>query len=172
MTIPFFGIPNDWYSYTGVSIIFVSVTAHFIICRADLSPLAGIGWGSLTPNISPQVNKKIKIVLDRTKCLTITKMLSFSNCNGPNYGPNYGPNHTPNYGPNYGSNCSQITIQITVQMLVQMLVQFLVIVPCGKFHRIWGAPPGTFSSEKYDAPEEVGGDRKRFDSPIRKWGLI
>ena len=25
-----------------------------------------------------------------------------------------------------------------------------------------------FSSEKYDAPEEVGGDRKSFDSPIRK----
>ena len=34
------------------------------------------------------------------------------------------------------------------------------IVPCGKFHRIGGAPPETFSSEKYDAPEEVGGDRK------------
>ena len=42
------------------------------------------------------------------------------------------------------------------------------IVPCGKFHRIGGAPPETFSSEKYDAPEEVGGDRKSFDSPIRK----
>ena len=42
------------------------------------------------------------------------------------------------------------------------------IVPCGKFHRIGGAPPETFSSEKYDAPEEVGGDRKCFDSPIRK----
>ena len=33
------------------------------------------------------------------------------------------------------------------------------IVPCEKFHRIRGAPPETFSSEKYDAPEEVGGDR-------------
>ena len=42
------------------------------------------------------------------------------------------------------------------------------IVPCGKFHIIGGAPPETFSSEKYDAPEEVGGDRKSFDSPIRK----
>ena len=46
------------------------------------------------------------------------------------------------------------------------------IVPCGKFHRIGGAPPETFPSEKYDAPEEVGGDRKCFDSPIRKLGLI
>ena len=37
------------------------------------------------------------------------------------------------------------------------------IVPFGKFHRIGGAPP-----VKYDAPEEIGGDRKCFDSPIRK----
>ena len=43
---------------------------------------------------------------------------------------------------------------------------------CGKFHRIGGAPPETFPSENYDAPEEVGGDRKCFDSPIRKLGLI
>ena len=42
------------------------------------------------------------------------------------------------------------------------------IVPCGKFHRIGGAPPETFSSGKYDAPEEVGGNKKSFDSPIRK----
>ena len=42
------------------------------------------------------------------------------------------------------------------------------IVPCGKFHRIEGVPPETFSSEKYDAPEAVGGDRKCFDSPNRK----
>ena len=42
------------------------------------------------------------------------------------------------------------------------------IVPFGKFHRIGGAPLETFPSEKYDAPEEVGGDRKSFDSPIRK----
>ena len=42
------------------------------------------------------------------------------------------------------------------------------IVPCGKIHRIGGAPPETFSCEKYDVPEEVDGDRKSFDSPIRK----
>ena len=42
------------------------------------------------------------------------------------------------------------------------------IVPFGKGHRIGGAPPKTFPNVKYDAPEEVGGNRKRFDSPIRK----
>ena len=42
------------------------------------------------------------------------------------------------------------------------------IVPCGKFHIIGGAPPETFPSENYDAPEEVGGERKCFDSPIRR----
>ena len=42
------------------------------------------------------------------------------------------------------------------------------IVPFGKFHRIGGAPPKTFPNAKYDAPEEMGGDRKCFDSPIRK----
>ena len=42
------------------------------------------------------------------------------------------------------------------------------IVPFGKFHRIGGVPPETFSNFKYDAPEEMGGDRKCFDSPIRK----
>ena len=47
-------------------------------------------------------------------------------------------------------------------------VQYSHIVPCGKFHRIGGAPRETFSSEKYDAPEEVGGERKSFNSPIRK----
>ena len=46
------------------------------------------------------------------------------------------------------------------------------IVPCGKFHRIGGAPPETFPNGKYDAPEEMGGDRKCFDSPIRKLGMI
>ena len=40
--------------------------------------------------------------------------------------------------------------------------------PVGKFHRIGGAPPDTFPNAKYDAPEEMGGDRKCFDSPIRK----
>ena len=42
------------------------------------------------------------------------------------------------------------------------------IVPFEKFHRIGGAPPETFPNVKYDAPEEVGGDRKCFDSPISK----
>ena len=42
------------------------------------------------------------------------------------------------------------------------------IVPYGKFHRIGGASPETLPNVKYDAPEEVGGDRKCFDSPIRK----
>jgi hypothetical protein len=42
------------------------------------------------------------------------------------------------------------------------------IVPFGKFPRIEGAPPETFPKIKYDDPEEVGGDRKCFDSPIRK----
>ena len=42
------------------------------------------------------------------------------------------------------------------------------IVPFGKFHRIGGAPPETFPNVKYDVPEEVGGNRKCFDSPIRK----
>ena len=40
------------------------------------------------------------------------------------------------------------------------------------FHRIGGAPPQTFPNVKYDAPEEVGGNRKYFDSPIKKWGLV
>ena len=42
------------------------------------------------------------------------------------------------------------------------------IVPFGKFHRIGGAPSKTFPNVKYDAPKEVGGSRKCFDSPIRK----
>ena len=42
------------------------------------------------------------------------------------------------------------------------------LVPFGKFHRNGGAPPETFPNVKYDAPEEMGGDRKCFDSPIRK----
>ena len=46
------------------------------------------------------------------------------------------------------------------------------IVPFAKFHRIGGAPPETFPKVKYDAPKEVGGDRKCFDSPIRKLGLV
>ena len=42
------------------------------------------------------------------------------------------------------------------------------IIPFGKFYKIGGAPPETFSNVKYDAPKEMGGDRKCFDSPIRK----
>ena len=42
------------------------------------------------------------------------------------------------------------------------------IVPFGKFHKIGGAPSETFPYVKYDASEEVGGDRKCFDSPIWK----
>ena len=42
------------------------------------------------------------------------------------------------------------------------------IVPFGKFHRIEGALTETFPNVKCDAPEEVGGDRNFFDSPIRK----
>ena len=37
------------------------------------------------------------------------------------------------------------------------------IVPCGKFNRIGGAPHETFPRVKYDAPEEVGGDRNFFE---------
>ena len=42
------------------------------------------------------------------------------------------------------------------------------IVSFGKFHRIGGASPQTFPYLKNDAPEELGGDRKCFDSPIGK----
>ena len=44
------------------------------------------------------------------------------------------------------------------------------LVPFGKLLRIGGAPLQTFPNVKYGAPEEVGGDRKCFDSPISKWG--
>ena len=46
------------------------------------------------------------------------------------------------------------------------------IVSFWKFYRIGGAPPETFPNVKYDAPQEMGGDRKCFDSPIMKWGLF
>ena len=42
------------------------------------------------------------------------------------------------------------------------------IVPFGKFQRVGGAPPKTFPNVKYDAPEELGGDKKCFYSRIRK----
>ena len=50
----------------------------------------------------------------------------------------------------------------------QLFGQASHIVPFEKFYRIGGAPLETFPNAKYDAPEEVGGDRKCFDSPIRK----
>ena len=34
--------------------------------------------------------------------------------------------------------------------------------PFGKFHEIGGAPPETFPNIKYDASEEMGGDRQRL----------
>ena len=49
-----------------------------------------------------------------------------------------------------------------------MQLEGLHIVSFGKCHRIEGAPHETFPNVKYDAPEEVGDDRKYFDSPIRK----
>ena len=49
-----------------------------------------------------------------------------------------------------------------------LMRRLLHIVSFGKFHRIGGAPPETFPNVKYDAPEEMGGDKKCFDSPIRK----
>ena len=50
--------------------------------------------------------------------------------------------------------------------LVQCAMQH--IVPFGKFHRMGGATPKTFPNIKYDAPKEVGGNRKCLDSPIRQ----
>ena len=49
-----------------------------------------------------------------------------------------------------------------------MFKPFSHIVSIGKFDRIGGAPSETFPNVKYDAPEEMGGSRKCFDSPIRK----
>ena len=46
------------------------------------------------------------------------------------------------------------------------------IVSSKKFLRISSSPHQTLPNDNYDAPEEVGGDRKYFDSPIRKLGLI
>ena len=52
--------------------------------------------------------------------------------------------------------------------MVEFSIEGLHIVPFGKFHRIRGAPRETFPNVKYDAPEEVCGDRNFFDSPIKK----
>ena len=38
----------------------------------------------------------------------------------------------------------------------------------GTHSPIWKAPPETFTNDKYNAPEEMGGHRKCFDSPIKK----
>ena len=46
------------------------------------------------------------------------------------------------------------------------------IVTFGKFHRIGGAPPETFPYVMFDASEEISGERKCFDNPIRKGGLV
>ena len=46
------------------------------------------------------------------------------------------------------------------------------IVPVGKFHRIGDAPSETFPNVKYDAPDEVGGDRKCFDIPNSKFQIL
>ena len=46
------------------------------------------------------------------------------------------------------------------------------IVPFGKFHRIGSSPSETIPNVKYDAPEEVRGDNKCFDSPIKNLGLV
>ena len=45
------------------------------------------------------------------------------------------------------------------------------IVPFRWFHRISGAPTETLPNFKYDAPEEVCGDRNLFDIPLKKLGL-
>ena len=56
----------------------------------------------------------------------------------------------------------------TVNLSIILVKKHKHIVPIGMFHRMGGTPPEIFPSVKYDAPEEVGGDRKCFDSPIRK----
>ena len=47
---------------------------------------------------------------------------------------------------------------LTSETLTNYIVSF------GKLHRIRGAPPNV----RYDAPEEMGGEGKCFDSHIRK----
>ena len=60
-----------------------------------------------------------------------------------------------------------MSLKVNCQICDSLLMTYH-IVPFGKFHRIGGAPPETFPNFKYDVPEEVGGDRKCFDSPIKK----
>ena len=51
---------------------------------------------------------------------------------------------------------------------VKAILKTMHIVLFGKFHKVGGVPPETFPDVKHDDPEEVGGDRKCFDSLIRK----
>ena len=56
-------------------------------------------------------------------------------------------------------NCKKC---LKYQILVPVTFWTIHIVPFQKFHRIGGAPPETFHNVKYDAPEEVGGERKCY----------
>ena len=44
------------------------------------------------------------------------------------------------------------------------------IVSSKKFHKISSSPHWTLPNDNYDAPEEVYGERKLFDRPLKKWG--
>ena len=71
--------------------------------------------------------------------------------------------------------CLLLSFQRRVQWLLSGRCHITVThSPCGKFHRIGGALLEAFHYLKYDASKvkEVGGNRKCFDSPISKWGLI
>ena len=64
--------------------------------------------------------------------------------------------------------CYQYSVFSSELRILGKLYKAMHIVPFGMFYRIGGAPPETVPIVKYDAPEEVGGNRKCFDSPIRK----
>ena len=55
----------------------------------------------------------------------------------------------------YSVHCTEYTVQCTTLSHVESFIESEV-------------PPENFPSEKYDAPEEVDGKRKSFDSPSRK----
>ena len=40
-----------------------------------------------------------------------------------------------------------------------------------QFHKIGVTLPETFPNFKFDAPENVSGNRDSLDTPIEKWGL-
>ena len=69
-----------------------------------------------------------------------------------------------------GCERSRVQIPDEPQLFCLSLIEYgcIHIVPFGKFNRIGGAPPETFHNVNYDAREEVGGDRKWFDSPTWK----